>query len=219
MSSNSISANILPRYLEKHKRYVPVWLFVFVITGYPAAALLSVIMNLDSTSVSIAYRMLVIFFSIWLILTSRNPERHRGGSLLAIFGICYFARLVWDWSIAQVPGSADALVFFLAVVIIPTVALWRGANSLRGLEVERLLFIFGSLICIMALGIDILGIAPERSTTDMMKRLSYDNLNPISLGHSAVSTLIAVICLISRGLRPWIFLIVISGGIVPRCFA
>ncbi len=213
MSSNHIQLSAPSQRRGVPPRLAAAWLFVGVVLGYPVAALLASAMNWDSEIASIPFRILILVLSVWLWLTTRNPRRRRGGLLLALFGTAYLLRLLWDLSIAQVPGAAEAMVFFLATVAIPTAALWRGATSLSEAQVMRLLFMLGSAICIATLGMHALGVGQDRSFTEVTGRLWFEALNPITLGHTAASTLIAALCLVRHGLRPGHAPLLITGGL------
>jgi hypothetical protein len=198
---------------RKRARLAVAWLFVGVVIGYPVAGLLASARDWDSVAASIPLRIGLILLSAWVWLTTRNPGRGRGGLWLAAFGIAYLVRLLWDIGVAQVPGAVEALAFFVATVAIPAAALWRGVSSLSEAQAMRLMFILGSAICLVALGMHTLGIGQNRSLTEATGRLSFEALNPITIGHTAVSTLISGLCMVRNGLKPGQAPLLIVGGL------
>lgn len=198
---------------RRRPRVAAAWLFVGVVIGYPVAGLLASAMNWDSLMTSIPLRILILGLSTWLWLTTRNPGRRRGGLWLALFGAAYLLRLLWDLGVAQVPGAVEALAFFVATVAIPAAALWRGGSSMSETQAMRLMFVLGSVICILALAMHTLGIGQDRSLTEVTGRLSFEALNPITIGHTAASTLIAALCMVRHGLKPGQAPLLIAGGV------
>lgn len=189
------------------------WLLVFVVIGYPIAGLMASAMDWDSTTASIPLRVLVLVLSVWLLLSRRNGTNQRGGLWLGLFCGAYLLRLLTDTGITQVPGAVEALVFFLATVVIPAVALWKHADSFSEVQAQRLMFTLGSGICISILGMSALGVGQSRSIAEISGRLSFEALNPISVGHTAVSTMIAALCMVRTGLSPKQAPMLIAGSV------
>lgn len=205
--------SVLPGRRLGQPRMAVALLFVGVIIGYPMAGLVASAMDWDSTVSSIPIRVLILILSAWLWLTAGRPGGNRGGLWLGLFGGAYLVRLLWDIGVAQLPGAVEALLFFLATVVIPAASIWRAGSSLDETQTMRLLFILGSAICIFALGLHALGIGQDRSLTEVTGRLSFEALNPISIGHTAVSTLIAALCIARHGLRPGQATLLLAGGL------
>ena len=184
------------------------WLLVAVIIGYPVAGLAASALNWDSLIASVPLRVAVLVLSLWVWMRNRNPGDHPGQAWLVGFATLYTIRLVWDAAINSVPGAAEAIVFYLLTVLVPALALWRGVHALDERQAVRLMFGTGTLICTVALAMHLLGIGQDRSLTEATGRLSFEALNPISLGHAAATTLIAAMCQLHKGSRastlPWL---------------
>lgn len=211
-TSRAPAPGTVPRPRQR-PRVAAAWLFVGVVIGYPVAGLLASAMNWDSLITSIPLRILILGLSAWLWLTTRNPGRRRGGLWLALFGAVYLLRLIWDLGVVQVPGAVEALAFFVATVAIPAAALWRGGSSMSETQTMRLMFMLGTAICIVALTMHTLGIGQDRSLTEVTGRLSFEALNPITIGHTAASTLIAALCMVRHGIKPRQAPLLIAGGV------
>lgn len=199
--------------LAARPRAVAHWLLVLVIIGYPAAGLVASAFDWDSQAASIPLRVAVLLLSAWIIATSRCRPALSRALLLGAFAAVYFGRLVWDAAVASVPGAPEAILFFVVTVFVPCIALWSCARQIDHAAVARLMFNFGAVICLVAFLMHTSGIGQSRSLTDVTGRLSFEALNPISIGHAAVTTLIAALSLTQPRLR-WGDLPLIFAGVV-----
>lgn len=189
------------------------WLLVLVIIGYPAAGLAAAAFDWDSQTASVPFRVLVLLLSGWILVTSRSRLMPSKGFILVAFGMVYLGRLVWDATVASVPGASEAILFFIVTVVIPCVALWKCARQIDPATVSRLMFKFGAAICFAAFLMHTFDIGQSRSLTEATGRLSFEALNPISIGHVAVTTLIAALSLTQPRLR-WADLPLMFAGVV-----
>jgi O-Antigen ligase len=203
---------------QQHRRLPPAslrWLFVLALSGYPIAALLASWLNWDSTVASAPFRIGVVLLSLWVMarVHAGNPNRE---PLRWLFGfwLIYLVRLIWDWLIAGVPGAIEALFFFVVTVLIPCTVLALRAQALAERELTLLVAWVGAGICAAAVLMYSFDIGTERSLTDQTRRLSFEAINPITLGHVATSTLIAILCLTSRRLNA-----VTWAALLPAAFA
>jgi hypothetical protein len=71
-----------------------------------------------------------------------------------------------------------------------------GVRFLPERSTAWLLAIIGGLASVLALFVEFSGLGAERSLMEATGRLSFEALNPISIGHAAATTLLAVICLL-----------------------
>jgi len=184
------------------------WLLVAVILGYPVVGLLGSALNVDSVLASIPLRLAVLVLSAWVWLNARKAKAYPGTAWLGAFALLYLMRLLWDIARGGIDGAGEALLFYGVTVVLPALALWRSAPALDEVRAVRLTFFVGVAICGGALLIQLLGIGPDRSLTEATGRLSFEAVNPITLGHAATTTLIAALCLLRRPLRaagmPWL---------------
>lgn len=189
------------------------WLLVLVIIGYPVAGLAASAFDWDSQTASIPLRVAVLLLAGWIIVTSRRRHLPSRGLLLGVFGLVYSARLVWDSTVASVPGAPDAILFFVVTVAVPCAALWVCAREIDHAEAARLMLNVGAAICLVTFCMHTFGIGQNRSMTEMTGRLSFEALNPISIGHAAVTTLIAALSRTQPRLRWGDLPLMFAGGV------
>jgi len=189
------------------------WLLVLVVVGYPAAGLMASAFNWDSLVASLPLRAGVLALSLWVLLSTRRGPRPRHGWILGGFGALYLLRLVWDAGVAGVPGAREALVFYMLIVLVPCLALWARSTELDQVSAARWMLRAGSLICFTAVTMHSLGIGQDRALTEDIGRLSFEALNPISIGHAAVSTLVAALCMTQTRLRGFDLLLLLAGSL------
>jgi hypothetical protein len=171
------------------------WLFALTLIGYPIAGLTAALMNWESKVASIPFRAGLTLLALWVMVRALPHMRSWPvyGWLL-LFWAMYLIRLLWDLMVANVPGSSDALVFYLMTVLLPCVALIAATTRLDEGQVGRLLIWFGFTVCAMAVLMNLLGLGADSSQAAITTRISYDAINPITLGHAATTTLIAAMC-------------------------
>lgn len=172
------------------------WALAVTMVGYPVAGLMGSALNWDSTSASIPFRIGVVVLSA--ILLAFGPPIGtwmRRSPWLALFALLYLLRLLWDVGAADVPGAGTALTYFTVAVLIPVAALGLVATQLREQQAAHALALLGGLACLMALVMHFWGLGLDRSLTEATQRLSFEAVNPITLGHVAVTSIIAVLAL------------------------
>lgn len=180
------------------------WLFVLTLIGYPAVGLQASLLNLDSMLLSIPFRIAVALLAVWVLVRARpNASQLWRPRWLFVFWLAYLVRLLWDLLVARIPGSSEALVFFLLTVLLPCTALGLAAPRLDERRTATLLLAFGAAVCATAVLMQVSGLGAARSTTEQLDgRLSFEAVNPITLGNVAATTLIAALCLTQRHPRP-----------------
>ena len=179
------------------------WLLVVTLIGYPIAGLLSSAFDWNSTTTSIPFRAGVLLLSAWVIFrASATPRNNKSLRWLLWFWLLYLIRLIWDWAAIGVPGSLETFVYFVITTLVPCIALTYWPQNMQTHRVASKLVWIGASICAAAVLMDSLQIGVERSLTERTGRLSFEAVNPITLGHVAVTTLIAILCMVHRRLDP-----------------
>lgn len=186
-------------------------LFALVVAGYPLFGLLAALLNVDSVVLSVPYRLIVLALSGWLL--GVGTGRHVPSMWVAFFWIfllLYAVRLLWDLG-AGVPEAAGSLAYFTTTVLIPVAALAR--TDLRGQEpaLSRQLVLWGGGASLLAVGMQALGLGQSRSLTEQVGRLFFEAVNPITLAHAAVTSLLAMMCLLRH--RPGVAWKVFMAGL------
>ncbi len=167
-------------------------LLIFVSFGYPITALIVTFLGLDTQALSIPYRLMVMAISV-LVIMSGLFSRFQGklDFWLVIFLTLYFVRLIHDYSNNSIIGNVEVIQFYVAVVLVPLLAINLGGGADFAEDVlARLLILAGTAATSMALLAQFLGLGYNPweiyGTTDV--RLGFEALNPISLGHVAATT-------------------------------
>ena len=151
-------------------RWAP-WLLVMTLIGYPLFGLIASAMNWESTVVSLPFRVVVIVVSIMMILRlGRRPQAWDFGVWLIPFWFFYLLRLLFDAGVVGLQGALEALVFFIAISLLP--ALGSGVAGLGALAERRtawLMAFTGGVICVIAILMSLLGWGQERAISQSSK--------------------------------------------------
>lgn len=163
--------------------------------GYPLVGLVASVAGLSGTWTSIPFRILVIALALFfVVLALFRPVPWRSFFWLFLFWAIYLARLAWDMAV-EVDGAADALVYFTATALAPALALCLA--KLDWVATARRLVLLGAICASLALATVFFEWNVGLSHDETGGRLAYARLNPILLGHAAVSTVIAIMSLMT----------------------
>ena len=143
--------------------------------------------------------MLLLTLLLW---RRAAPVRYwwRHHPWLLFFWCIYLLRLLWDLLIGGQPGVPEALTFYLLTVLLPGLVLGLRAPDFDHRRAAKLIVLVGGAVCFMAVTMHTFKLGQARSLGEITDRLFFEALNPISLGHAAVTTLIGALC-VTR-LRP-----------------
>ncbi|MBI2798711.1 MAG: O-antigen ligase family protein [Gammaproteobacteria bacterium] len=111
---------------------------------------------------------------------------------LLTFWLAYLGRMLLTAPAAHDPDGNQASLFFVAAVVIPAFAQMVSARYWCARRATLMVATLGTLITFLALALQMFSIGDERNLLMATGRLSYDTVNPITLGHVAVSTLTAL---------------------------
>lgn len=199
--------------IERPEGQLGSWLLVVSVVGYAPVGLAASVLNLPRELTSIPFRGFVLLLALMLIFRLRHRELPRGIGLLIVFWIAYLLRLLWDWNGGQ-PKMEEAVVFFVGTVFIPglAVALLSAESIDWRLTATRMLWL-GAAFCTAAVASFHLGLGRESEAILMAGRLEFDTVNTITIGHTAVSTVIAALCLSSdrerKARKAWLLIVCI----------
>lgn len=165
------------------------------ISGYPLAGLLGIVLDADSTVTSIVFRALVVLISGLSLLHFMGGERRfRFDVAVLLFWWLYLFRLIVDLGTGRFDQVDEALLFFLATVVIPGLAAMISAEGYDERLTARMLFVLGAAVSAGSVLLNAFG-SGEAALTEVTGRLSFNVLNPITLGHVAVTTMVAALAL------------------------
>ncbi|MES2096940.1 MAG: O-antigen ligase family protein [Pseudomonadota bacterium] len=182
--------------------------FALTILGYPIVGVLSSLLGSESSVAAIALRGLMVAVSLLMVALSLRRSSVAGGistSFVALFFV-YSLRLLIDYYSGDYPTVGwDATQYygFCMVPLFGLVALSGSRDADRDMTV---MFLAGFFVCALFAVVTIAGVNAV-STEEFQGRVSVARLNPISVGHMAVSTIIAALAVVmherpSRFARP-----------------
>ncbi|MER9870206.1 O-antigen ligase family protein [Mesorhizobium sp. M0136] len=170
------------------------WTFALAIAGYPLIGVASSLTG-DET-LSIAFRAAVLCLSLLCFFLVDQRKGFGFGSIWLLVLASFYLLKLWLDVEYEVDGSADAMQFALVTGVVPAILL--AASTPRWLEANTslALFVVGALSVAAILWLDYNG--SEMLLLDNSGRVSFERLNPISVGHAAVTTLIACYALLQH---------------------
>jgi hypothetical protein len=170
------------------------WIIVLSLLAYPLFGIIVAFTSLPSLAVSIPVRLLILLLSLSLILGKKRFAWKSNASIfLFLFWTIYLVRLLWDWQIVGIPLGGQFTFSFLFFCV-PTAIVFLNSPSIDSRKLSLRLLMFGIPTCIFAFIAAHTDFAGVRSFTKIHEdRLFLETVNPISLGHAAVTTLIAAI--------------------------
>lgn len=182
------------------------WVISLLLLAYPLLGTLVAFTSLPSLVASVPVRTLILFLSFYLLASSDRAVAATGAAKLIIVFFCaYSIRLLWDWSVADIPVAVEYGVKFL-VFCVPTALAFLHCQKLDEPRLARNLLVVGSVVCILAMVAYDTNITGVRSTTEEAEgRLFLDTVNPITFGHVGVTTILAGVAVLrfSKGLLGW----------------
>jgi hypothetical protein len=191
---------------------------VLMLVGYPIVALIAMYAGQDSTILTYPYRAFVLALALVIIVMS---IRARGAgqidSLAMAFFFVYGCRLVYDWQFAEIVGAEKAFLFFVVVVVTPTLASMRaGLTGVDDSTFGLWTIIGGTIAMVLALAGYYLGLAynPWANTEYDSNRLMFEGLNPISLGHTAGMVAICSVFLLIETRRTLLKTLIYGNAVV-----
>jgi len=158
-------------------------LFALDLFGYPVVGSVISLLQIDSRTLSVPFRVSVALFSIWIILTTRRLKLDGLRRLMLIIWFLYIIRLVHDWLGPALQGADYALEFFVVTSVLPGFALMK-AHVYQQSRFALIGFVIASAGALLGLFGGLFGGA---AIEDPSGRLSLAALNPVSLGNQATS--------------------------------
>jgi O-antigen ligase len=178
-------------------------------SGYPLAGVVTSFLRWEGSTISYAFRIIVILLGIGI--SGQAILRGRGRFLPAIvqiFLILYFVRLYYDTFIDPLPFADFAFLFFPGVVLAPTLAAAIAIESYDETRYALATFWVGAIACVSITLLDWSGWGLSR--LEVTGRLSFDALNPITVGFTGLFTLLAIFTLWKK--RPGLIPIFVVAG-------
>ena len=178
------------------------WLFGLALFGYPVVAVLISLLQIDSRTLSIPFRLFVA--AAGFVLLAKSPPLKLGAarSLLIFIWSTYTLRLLQNTFARQVEGADYALMFFFAGALIPAIAL-MAASTWHQTLFARISLALSVAVCMLVLIGNMGGEFGESDLTEASGRLNVVALNPISLANLAVSAILCAAVLWRKATVTW----------------
>ena len=164
-------------------------LFAFSLFGYPVVGSVISLLQIDSRSLSVPFRIGVGLFGVYVILTSRRLKIDRLHHVMLFIWLLYIVRLLHDWLIPNLEGADYALQFFIVSSVLPGFALMK-ARVYQWRTFAMIAFVVASAGALIGLFGAIIG-GSDVQEGAVAGRLSLTAVNPVSLGNEATS---AILC-------------------------
>lgn len=166
--------------------------------GYPLVGILGSFFGMDNRSLSIPFRVGMLALSIpFLIQLITRPSVLRLNLALIVFWSLYLVRLVWDSYSVRISGAQSDMLYFGGICIFPALAMAVAASyDFDEKRIAWMLAIGGGTISGLALLSNVMGWGADHSLLQITNRLSFEALNPITLGHVGATTAVAVLVLV-----------------------
>lgn len=169
------------------------WLFILIVLGYPFFAIIGILINIESLSASILMRLIVVLLAGYIFYKGGFHRQSLALVFLGMFGLLYLLRLFFDLGVTNVDEANQALTFFFVTVFLPCLALLLWRVEIPEFFVAWRIALMGALTCVLILFSYQQGFGGEKNLTEDHGQILFLGLNAITIGHLAVTTLIAAL--------------------------
>lgn len=185
-----------------------------ILVGYPIFAGITTSLGVESNSLSILYRLIVLLAASVLLLTSLLDHRLQVNYQLLIganFLFYYTLRMLSEWLLNSNDSKldwTDFWSFLILVCLVPALPFAWKRNLPNAYYTPICIIIFGIIGLTLNFGIGFLSAGDQL----LSGRLESERLNPIAYGHLGVSTALMSLWVIL--IRREISILAISGVVV-----
>jgi O-Antigen ligase len=190
-------------------------LFAWALFGYPVVGSIISLMQIDSRTLSIPFRMGVALFSVWIILFTRRARIDGLRKVMLAIWFLYVLRLLHDWLGPGLQGADYALQFFIVSAVLPGFALLK-AGCFEPRRFALVAFMVASAGALLGLFAGLFGGA-EVTEGGVQGRLSLSALNPVSLGNQATSAILCGVVLWRGAKIPVRLMLAATFGLLLMC--
>jgi hypothetical protein len=180
-------------------------------TGYPIAGLVTSILQIEGSTASYAFRVTVITMGALVAGSALFHGRMRAVPLAVIlFFVMYAIRLYHDTFLDYLIGADTTSLFFIAVVLLPTIGTGLGFDNYDETYHAWATFLVAGLASAGVVSFQMLGMAQYFGETGNTERISFEALNPITIGYAGLFTMLAAAALWQRAPKDYRPLLVIG---------
>lgn len=195
-------------------------LLLFSVVGYPVVGAGASLYLVESRDFAVGFRVLVLLLSVASVgvALARVPTgalRFLPGPIAALLAL-YSIRLIADSLSGQFPDLGEASLYFYGTCAIPAIAVCVLATFHVPQRDGPMFLIAGGLLCALILATSQADFASSLDASQVGEgRLTLTRLNPISIGHAGVTTLVAALAVyFEPGHARWIKLAIIPAAAV-----
>lgn len=163
-------------------------LLALVLFGYPIAGALHSIVGGASQTLSYPMRAITLLLAgVVIFVGFRASQFKRLDRLLVLFLAIYTMRLLYDWSVAEIPAADNAIVFLFALIVVPLLACAMKSPLITEEGLQVALLVFGGIFVFLILFARSAGLAynPWEDSGYQLTRLGFEALNSITIGRAA----------------------------------
>ncbi len=162
------------------------FIFALAVFGYPIIGNLVSWLGVESRMLSVPFRLFLGSLGILVIALTTSIRIDKWHFLMLLIWYALILRLGFDTSISGIESADYALEFFLIGCVLPVLAIWA-LDSYNQKHYAATAFVLASTGSLTALLANYFGIFGESDLTEVTGRLSSTALNPVTLGHLALS--------------------------------
>ncbi len=205
---------MIGKYLRNEKRIgnVAIWLIILLSFGHVLTSTLAALLNLSSTPVNIAARVVYLLLSIYLIgVTFLKNSAQRitwGGLFILIFWVLYSVRLIYDISYRgilhlQEQSPFETYSFAFGSCLLPTIGLvftskYIDLDKIPNKVFWVLLIANVSIILLLTTNIGFsLSLFSDRATVRNDKTGGKQVINPITIAHFGSSLFLTALSMLT----------------------
>lgn len=184
-------------------------IFALAVFGYPIIGNLVSWLDVESRMLSIPFRVFLGSLSVLVIALKTSIPFNKWHFLILLIWYSLILRLGFDTSITGIENTDYALEFFLISCVLPVLAIWALDNYNQQYYATAA-FVLASTGSLTAWLGNYFGTFGESNLTEITGRLSSTALNPVTIGHVALSGFLCGLTLIrtvTRRTRALIILI------------
>ena len=170
-------------------------IFALAVFGYPIIGNLVSWLDVESRVLSIPFRVFLGSLSLLVIALKTSIPFNKWHFLMLLIWYSLILRLSFDASITVIENADYALEFFLIGCVLPVLAIWALDNYNQKYYATAA-FVLASTGSLAALLGNYFGSFGESNLTEITGRLSSAALNPITIGHVALSGFLCGLTLI-----------------------
>ncbi len=180
------------------------FLVLWSIVGFPLLALATSALGQSSTNFSIFFRTVAGIVALILLFRSARPSNIFAFWLFLMFWAVYFTRLLITTALEPEILSRPIEFYWtwgVGVCFLPSLVLFFALDSATIERLQFSLLPFFVLSAVLAFVFGGMNFAKADGTIVNIDRLNIESLNPISMGHLGVSSVLTGICVFRLGSR------------------